>query len=133
MSDCVRVGLGRVLWGRGVPVPPNPRLEAKEILIAGLALALWLFTVALGIWEVYVLRQLYYLIYARIARRFGGDYELADAIGYCLLPILAFGFIAFAIATGEWHRLNLGRPRSWKVFAVTIVIQLSILLIYEII
>lgn len=114
-------------------MPPNPRLEAKEILIAGLALALWLFTVALGIWEVYVLRQLYYLIYARIARRFGGDYELADAIGYCLLPILAFGFIAFAIATGEWHRLNLGRPRSWKVFAVTIVIQLSILLIYEII
>lgn len=114
-------------------MPPNPRLEAKEILIAGLALALWLFTVALGIWEVYVLRQLYYLIYARIARRFGGDYESADAIGYCLLPILAFGFIAFAIATGEWHRLNLGRPRSWKVFAVTIVIQLSILLIYEII
>lgn len=114
-------------------MPPNPRLEAKEILIAGLALVLWLFTVALGIWEVYVLRQLYYLIYARIARRFGGDYESADAIGYCLLPILAFGFIAFAIATGEWHRLNLGRPRSWKVFAVTIVIQLSILLIYEII
>ena len=80
-------------------VSSNPKLEAKEVLIAGLALALWLVTVALGIWEVYVLRQLYYLLYARFARQFGGgDYESADAIGYCLLPILAFGFIAFAIA-----------------------------------
>ena len=112
---------------------PNPKYEVKEVLIAGSALVLWLITVALGIWEVYVLRQLYYLLYARFARQFGGgDYESADVVGYCLLPILAFGFIAFAIATGEWHRLNLGRPRSWKVFAVTIAIQLSILLVYEV-
>jgi len=115
-------------------VPFEHKLQAKDVLIAGLALVLWLITVALGLWEVYVLRQLYYLIYARLAGRFGGgDYESADAIGHCLLPVLAFGFIAFAIGTGEWHRLNLGRPRSWKVFAVTIAIQLMILLIYEII
>ncbi|MFN4292636.1 MAG: hypothetical protein ACK4JD_00725 [Thermoflexales bacterium] len=114
-------------------MPPNHKLEAQEVLIAGLALALWLITVALGLWEVYVLRQLYYLIYARIARRFGGDFESADAIGYCLLPVLAFGFIAFAIGSGEWHRLNLGRPRSWKVFAATLAVQLTILLVYEVI
>ncbi|GIV83938.1 MAG: hypothetical protein KatS3mg052_0945 [Candidatus Roseilinea sp.] len=109
-------------------------LRVKEVVIAGLALMLWLVTVVLGLWEIYVLRQLYYLIYARLARRFGGgDYESADAIGHCLLPVLAFGFIAFAIGTAEWHRANLGRPRSWKVFAATLAIQLGILLLYEVI
>ncbi|MCS7057094.1 MAG: hypothetical protein NZM18_13075 [Thermoflexales bacterium] len=114
-------------------MPSNPKFGVKDALVAGAAFALWLVTVALGLWEVYVLRQLYYLLYARVARHFGGDFESADVVGYCLLPVLAFGFIAFAIGTAEWHRLNLGRPRSWKVFAVTIAIQLAILLIYEVI
>lgn len=114
-------------------MPSSWNVKLREAIVTGLALALWLITVALGLWEIYVLRQLYYLLYARLAKQFGGgDYEAADVVGYCLLPILAFGFIAFAIGSAEWHRLNLGRPRSWKVFALTITFQLAILLVYEV-
>ncbi len=102
--------------------------------MAAVTLVLWLVTTLLALWSIYILRQTYYLIYARLARLWGGgDYELADVVGYCLLPLLVMAFIAFVTITGEYHRLHLGKPRSWYLFGITLVVELSILGAYELI
>ncbi len=110
------------------------QLSLRRAVVSAVTLLLWLATTFLALWCVYVLRQTYYLLYARLARLWGGgDYELADVVGYCLLPLFVMAFIAFVTFTGEYHRQHLGKPRSWQIFGITIAVEVAILAFYQLI
>ncbi len=91
---------------------------------------LWLVTVALTLWNVYALWQLSILLYARLALNAGADLRAGAVFGNALLIVFALAGIAFIILSGEYHRHYAGQPRSWRTFAVTLVVQIAIPSLY---
>lgn len=97
-----------------------------------LAFVLWAATAALGIVEILVVRNMVLRVYARFWADdvpFGGDYWGSVALGNWLVFILAIVWIALVIGGGEYHFKYVGQQKSWKLFARTIAVQLSILVL----
>jgi hypothetical protein len=97
-----------------------------------LAFALWIFTAALGLIEIWIVREMTLRVYARF---FADEVAHADvywgsvALGNCLVFILAIVWVALVIGGGEYHVKYVGKPKSWRLFARTIAVQFSILVL----
>ncbi len=104
--------------------------RSRRPLVSVAVFALWLLTAALTLWNVYALWQLSILLYARLAIDAGADMRAGAVLANVLLIGLSLAGIAFIILSGEYHRHYAGQPRSWRVFVMTLVIQIAISLIY---
>jgi hypothetical protein len=83
---------------------------------------LWLATVALGIVDVYYVREIFFGVYARLSR----EARPALLIGDILVVLAAIGFVAFIVISTEYHRKRFGKHESWDLFAWTLVVELAI-------
>lgn len=96
--------------------------QPKTILQSVAALILWLVTAALGVADVYFLREIFFAIYVRLSK----DNAPALFWGDILVVLAAIGFVAFLIASGEYHRKHVGERKSWQLFAISLVVGLAI-------
>ncbi len=83
---------------------------------------LWLATVALGIVDVYYVREIFFGVYARLSR----EARSALLIGDILVVLAAIGFVAFIVISTEYHRKRFGKHESWNLFAWSLVVELAI-------
>jgi hypothetical protein len=100
-------------------------MTAKRGAQSAIALVLWLITVGLGLLDIYVVYQVAQVI----GLNAGSERRVIEITGYCALLILGLLFVAFVIGTAEYHRKRVGQRRSWRLFTITIVVQVLILLI----
>lgn len=89
-------------------------------------MVLWLVTFGLGLQGIYFLKEIYYLIYVSL----GGSVERAERYALGLVFFLALVFLVFIVASTEYHLKRVGKPESWRLFAWTIAVELSILILY---
>lgn len=104
-------------------------LRPKNVAASALAFVLWLTTIAAGMFEIYLLRQ----VYVRVAFR-GGTEASQELFGADVLVLaLALVWIVFTLGTGEFHRKYVGQARSWRAFAWTAAVEVVLLLLYFIV
>ena len=89
------------------------------------ALILWLGSAFIGLLDLIALRDL--AILAVIAM----DGHNATAGPIAILAVLfgAMLYIGFVIGGAEYHYKNIGQPGSWKLFSITLLCQLFILIL----
>ena len=100
----------------------------KQIGLNALAFVLWLFTAVLGLEAIYIVKELFYLIYVTL----GGGVEQAEAYVPALVFVLALFYLVFIIWTTEYHIKRVGRPESWRLFGWSLAVELSLLILYYI-
>ena len=111
-----------------IPVAANYKEQSllqRRSLIGPLAFLLWLGTAAIGLYEIFVIREIFFQLFAR----FSQDYWLAAALGTWGVMLLAGVWIAAFVGGGEYHYRHLGTRASWRLFGWTIGIELAILLV----
>lgn len=107
-------------------------LRVGKVGMGILAFVLWILTAALGLIEIWIVREMTLRVYARF---FADEAARADvywgsvAVGNWLVFILAIVWVALVIGGGEYHVKHFGKPKSWRLFARTIAVQLSILVL----
>ena len=104
---------------------PQPR----QLLTGGLTLILWLGMTIIGLYEIIVIREMLYRIYAR----FWHSYWAAVVLGQWAVIIMGALWLVFIIATGEYHYHHINQRSSWKLFGWTILTEAGILLIAAVI
>ena len=83
---------------------------------------LFLVTLVLGLWDIYLLREIFLVIYAQ----FSYDVALASTLSMVVVLILALVYIGFIFITAEYHRKNFNTPASWRLFAETLIVEAAI-------
>jgi hypothetical protein len=106
--------------------PRNRWSILKGIAYKLAALILWLVTAALGLVEVYLLRQ----TVMRLHARFVTNTPVTMMLGQVVPVIAGFIWMFFAIGSAEYHLKKVGTSGSWKFFAWTVAIELLILILY---
>jgi uncharacterized membrane protein len=91
-----------------------------KIVPATLAILLYLLTLALGMWDIYLIREIFLLIYATVTSTLASS---AVLIADILVLVLGIIFVGFAFTTAEYHRKHFNQPSSWKLFAQTLAIE----------
>jgi pilus assembly protein TadC len=104
----------------------NTEPGVKKIGTSVLAIFLWLITIVLGLEAIYATRGLIAMLYVRL----GGDPAAVDLITPWLVLVLALVFLIFFIVTSEFHRKRVGQPASWRLFAWSIAVEGSLVLLY---
>lgn len=104
------------------------RPKAQQVGFAILAIFLWLVTFILGLNAMYLLLQIFYLVFGAL----GGSLIRAERFAPGLIFLLGLAFLIFIIATSEYHRKRVGRRESWRLFAWTIAVEISIIILYYI-
>jgi hypothetical protein len=118
-----------------IPVANNCResrvVPSRLVLSYVLAFILWVGTAILGIYEIYLIREMIFAIYARFAGGAGSgtDYWAALALGNVALLPLSIGWIALVMGGGEYHFKRVGQRSSWRLFGWTIAGELLILIL----
>jgi len=100
--------------------------KARQIASSILAIVLWLITTGLGLQAIYIVKEIFYLIYVSL----GGSIQRAERFVPVLVFFMALGFLVFIIGTTEYHLKRVGRPESWRLFGWTIAVELSLLILY---
>ncbi len=99
-------------------------MHLSRVPVGILTFVLWLATIAVGLWEIAIVQDLFVRLYYA---RFGHDYWAAVAIrNWIVLPLSAV-WLALVIFTGEYHREKAGQRASWKLFGLTLAIEAAIL------
>ncbi len=98
----------------------------KSIFSAILAIILWLLSFGLGLEDIYASKELGILFMMSRGN------TLADATNYSLwiVYILGLACLVFIIASTEYHVKHYGTPKSWRLLAWTLAIQILIYIIY---
>jgi hypothetical protein len=116
-----------------IPVANNCResrvVPSRLMLSRVLASILWLGTAVVGIYEIYLIREMIFAIYARFIEgaSSGTDYWAALSLGNAALIPLSIGWIALVMSGGEYHFKRVGQRNSWRLFGWTIAGELLIL------
>jgi hypothetical protein len=113
-----------------IPVLANyreqqPLLQSKP-LIYGVTVLLWLGTALIGLYEIFVMRELLYHVYVLLGGRNPGA---AIALGAWGVMLLALVWIGAFIGGAEYHYQHVGERRSWRLFGWTIAVECVILLL----
>jgi hypothetical protein len=103
--------------------------QARQIASSVLAIVLWLVSFGLGLEGIYILTQIFSLIYVSL----GGSIDAAERFLLVLAFFLALGFLVFIVASTEYHMKRVGKPESWRLFGWTIAVELSLVILYYII
>jgi putative zinc finger protein len=100
-------------------------IRPRGVITWALALTLWLGSAFIGLLDLIVLRDL--AIMAVIAM----DGLDASAGPIAIMTVLfgAMLYIGFVIGGAEYHYKNIGQPGSWKLFSITLLCQLFILIL----
>ena len=108
----------------------------KKNLSGGLAVLLWLTSVALGIIEIVPVQGAILTLYAWILSRGGGapeqlpnSYWSTVLLSQVIMGLLAIVTVGLVVGTGEYHAKHVGERRSWRLFGWTLGIQILILLV----
>lgn len=96
--------------------------QSVTILRRVAGLALWLTTIALGVMDVYFVREIFFGVYARWSRA----PRPAVLFGDVLVILAALGLVTFIVISTEYHRKHFGQHKSWDLFAWTLVVELAI-------
>lgn len=102
--------------------------KTGQLASSVLAIVLWLVSFGLGLEGIYILTQIFSLIYVSL----GGSIDAAERSLLVLAFFLALGFLVFIIASTEYHLKRVGRPESWRLFGWTIAVELSLVILYYI-
>lgn len=107
---------------------PSAPSGARRASITIAAVILWLLTFGLGLQGIYTLSQLYgvFLVWR------GSSVDEASVSSFGVVFFIAFGFLIFIIASTEYHLKRIGKPASWRLFGWTLAVELSIILLYQI-
>ena len=101
-------------------------VRPRFVVIVLATVILWLGTAIIGVFNILVLRDL--AIAAAVALG-GGAAEALPAV----MMAMYFGgvtlYILAVIGGAEYHLKNMGQPRSWKLFSITLLGQLFILIL----
>src|SRR5262245_40759630 len=100
--------------------------KSQRIVSTALAILLWMISFILGLNAIYLILQIFYLVYGAL----GGSLKAAERFAPGLIFLLGVAFLIFIIATSEYHRKNAGTRESWRLFTWTIAIEISIILLY---
>ena len=100
-------------------------LQPRRAITWGVALILWLGSAFIGLLDLLVLRDL--AIMAVIAM--DGRNAIAGPIAIIAVILGAILYIGFIIGGAEYHFKNIGLPGSWKLFSITLLGQLFILIL----
>jgi hypothetical protein len=90
-----------------------------------LALTLWLGSAFIGLLDLIVMRDLAIMAVIAVDGRNAAAGPIA--IGAVLLGAMLY--IGFVVGGAEYHFKNIGQPGSWKLFIVTLLGQLFILIL----
>jgi hypothetical protein len=102
--------------------------KTRQIGLNALAFVLWLGTVVLALQTIYIVKELFYLIYVLL----GGVAAQAERFVPGLVFVLALACLVFVVWTTEYHLKRVGRPESWRLFGWTIAVEVSLLILYYI-
>lgn len=100
-------------------------LQPRRAITWAVALILWLGSAFIGLLDLLVLRDL--AIMAVIAM--DGRNATAGPIAIIAVILGAMLYIGFIIGGAEYHFKNIGLPGSWKLFSITLLVQLFILIL----
>ena len=100
-------------------------LQPRRALTWVIALILWLGSAFIGLLDLLVLRDL--AIIAVVAM--DGRNATAGPIAIIAVILGAILYIGFIIGGAEYHYKNIGLPSSWKLFSITLLGQLFILIL----
>jgi hypothetical protein len=101
---------------------------AQHVGSAVLAIVLWLLTFALGLNCVYLVKEIFYLIFSSL----GGSMVTAERYALGLVFLLGLACTIFFIGTAEYHRNHVGTRESWRLFAWSLAVEVSIVILYYI-
>jgi hypothetical protein len=104
----------------------DPQSSPRKTAPLVLAFVLWLLTFGLGMEAVYTSKELFYLIFVQL----GGGIETAERLVLLVVFVLGAVFMVFVISMTEYHRKWAGQPKSWRLFGVSLAVELSILSLY---
>lgn len=107
-------------------------LQSKKVGLGLLAFILWAATSVLAFLEILTVRAMVVRIYGRIwgdYRFYGRANLMGSTLGIGVSFIMGILCLGMIIGTGEYHLKNYGRPKSWELFARTIAVELSILVL----
>lgn len=99
--------------------------KPRNLLPGLLAIVLWLIQFGLGLQAIYDLMQILALI--RVA--LGGNLSDIQASTPVVVFFLALLMLIYTIWSTEYHIKRVGKPESWRLFGVTIAVELSIILL----
>ena len=104
-------------------------LRSSKTWSGMLAFALWACTAVLGFVAISTVLAIVLRVYTAFWGDYGfygSDYRGALALRNFLVFPLAFLWLAMAVGGGEYHYKNFGQPKSWRLFARTIAVEMSI-------
>ena len=124
------LGLAVVSQYRHRSLPP------RTLLTAPLTFILWLGTAVIGLYNLIIIRDLIIIGYANYVIKPGSlagpgtnAYWRSVTVGNFSLLLLAMLWIAVIVGLGEYHFKHIGQRSSWKLFAWTVAVQLTILIL----
>jgi len=91
------------------------------IVPAILAILLYLLTLALGMWDIYLINKIFLNIFPTINTPAQGS--AATFLSYVIVIVLGLVFVGFAFTTAEYHRKHFNQPGSWKLFVQSLAIE----------
>jgi heme/copper-type cytochrome/quinol oxidase subunit 2 len=97
-----------------------------------LTVVLWAVTSVVGLVEIVIVRAMVVRVFARFfadERAYGTDYWGSVALGQVLVVILAIVWIGLVIGAGEYYYKYLGQPKSWRLLARVIAVEISVLVL----
>jgi hypothetical protein len=106
-------------FGHSVSIRP------RGVITWALALSLWLGSAFIGLLNLIVLRDLAIMTVIFL----DGSNATAGPIAITAVLLGAMLYIGFIIGGAEYHFKNIGLPSSWKLFSITLLGQLFILIL----
>ncbi len=104
-----------------VKIPGEGAKPVTKLLV----FCLWLGTIGVGLYEIVILRGMALRIYAL----FWSNRWFATTLGNWSIFVFAMVWIAFAFGTGEYHYRHIGERSSWRLFGISIAVEVAILLL----
>ena len=106
----------------------DEKMSPQQMMVAVLAVILWLLTLGLGMNGIYQVKEIFYLVFSSL----GGNMRNAEQYALILVFPLGASFTAFVIGSAEYHRKYVGTDKSWRLFTWSLAIEASIILLYYI-
>jgi predicted anti-sigma-YlaC factor YlaD len=100
-------------------------LRPRFLLIALVAILLWLGSAFIGLLNLIVIQDLAIMAVITL----GGSAADATPIAMMAVIVGALVYIGVVFGGGEYHYHNVGQPGSWKVFSLTLLGQLFLLIL----
>lgn len=91
------------------------------------SIALWLGTAVLGLYEIALLREMLLRAYVRFGPPSSLLLQQAQALGSWGVFFMGALWVAIVIGGGEFHYRHAGQRASWRLFGLTVLVQLGLL------